>query len=434
MFSSVGGFRFVNASGLRYGIYLMAGVNDIVQGYQTSGGLTFFTGSPGTTNNDIVVAKLNNDVSTNYGVKMTGASTTETPSNMVLDSSNNQYIVGETTANTVGNRDAYITKFDSSGSQQWQRTVGATVQDYTYDVAMVDSGANIVVTGRSGTSTLEGILLKMRASDGALLLQKYPGNGGQVKGVATDSSNNIYIAITQVFDASRQYCIVVKMDSSFNVTWARSIGYSSPSTLDVVADNIAVDSSGNVYVTCSDTPTNNNFLVKLNSSGTVQWQTTFNYQFNNGAYAITTDNSGNVYIGGDFGSPIVAMVLKFDSSGTLLWGRGLNGYNLTPSNPSTAEATAVNNITWYQNRLLINGNAYYAGVRYGMLLDVPDDGSLVGTYPGGFVWGYSPFTKATSSLTVSSYSQALIDTALTDAAGTLTPSSYGIGVTQNIVF
>lgn len=428
MFSSVGGFRFISKMGLRNGIYLFDGINDIAQGYQRAGGLTYFTSSTGVTNGAIVTAQLASDNSIAWARDLSGTSTNETASNMVIDSSDNVYVVGATNASGAGNLDCYVSKYNSSGSLQWQRTVGTSATDRFYDIALVDSNANIMITGTANVgSSPEGTVLKLSSSTGLLVDQVLGGNISTIKTIATDNSGNIYILLTETLTASREYAVVIKMDSSFTQVWARNIGYASPSTVDMGGQAIGVDNSGNVYVTVRDS-VNNDFFLKFNSGGTLQWQTGFNYSFNNGIYAMTLDTSGNIYLAGDFGSTsIVASLLKFDSSGTLLWGRGLNGYGGT-------EDTSVNNISWYNGKVLMNGYGFYAGTRYGMLLDVPDDGSLLGTYSGGFVWGFSPFATASSSLTVGTASQSLNTSALTEAAGTLTDTSSTISVIQNIPF
>lgn len=428
MFSAVAGFRFIGSNGLKNGIYLFSGINDVAQGYQTTGGQTFFAGSTGTANGAIITARLDSDNSITWGKDLSASATNSTASNMVLDTSNNMYVVGTTDDGGAANIECYVSKFDSSGALQWQRTIGTNSNERFYDLALVDSETNLMVTGRTGTSTVEGIILKLNGSTGVLLDQKVAGNVSIIRAITTDASGNIYILLTETASVSRNDTILIKMDSSFNQTWAKYITTGSPGTVDTGGSAIGVDSSGNVYVTVITTASQEYFL-KFNSSGVLQWEKTFNYQTNNGWYAMTFDSSDNIYLAGDFGSTsVVAQLLKFDSSGTLLWGRGLNGYGGT-------EDTSVNNISWYNGKILMNGYAYYAGVRYGMLLDVPDDGTSVGTYADGFVWGFSPFTVSTSTdLSSGTASQGLNTSSLSEAAGALTATTATLAITQNILF
>lgn len=428
MFSAVAGFRFIGSNGLKNGIYLFSGINDVAQGYQTTNGQTFFAGSTGTANGAIITARLGSDNSITWGKDLSASATNSTASNMVLDTSNNMYVVGTTDDGGSANIECYVSKFDSAGALQWQRTIGTNSNERFYDLALIDGETNLMVTGRTGTSTVEGIILKLSSSTGLIGTQRVAGNISIVRAITTDASGNIYILLTQPSTAARDNTIIIKMDSSFNQTWAVELTTGSPGTVDTGGSAIGVDSSGNVYVTVTTTASQDYFL-KFNSSGVLQWEKTFNYQTNNGWYAMTLDTSGNIYLAGDFGgTSVVAQLLKFDSSGTLLWGRGLNGYGGT-------EDTSVNNISWYNGKILINGNAYFAGTRYGMILDIPDDGTYVGTYAYGFVWGFSAFTVSTSTtLSSSSASQSLNTSSLSEAAGALTATTATLAITQNILF
>ena len=112
-----------------------------------------------------------------------------------------------------------------------------------------------------------------------------------------------------------------------------------------VANVIAVDSSGNSYITGNFYGTvdfgggdvtsaggSDIFVLKLNSSGTFQWVKTFGSTSSDLGYGIAVGSSGNSYITGyfngtvDFGGGDITsagssdiFVLKLDSSGTFQW-------------------------------------------------------------------------------------------------------------------
>lgn len=422
MFSSAGGFRFLGSNSLRSGIYVMQNVNEVMQTIQTDGTNIFLTGAPGTINNDIITAKFNGTMVNQYGYKLSGSSTNDVPTNLVVDANYNQIVIGTTNANTVGNLDMYITKYSSSGTLDWQRTIGTSTRDSLVDVTLVDSDANIIAVGSSASST-NGWIGKFNSSNGNLLAQYTTTNYITYDSITTDSSGNVYIVATQ--NSTNDGVLILKMTSGFSKTWGQYITYTG---YDLAGKGVAVAGNGDVYVTVSRNATNEDFLLKFNSSGTLQWQTGFNYGTNSGFTATTVDPNNNVYIAGTFGSPTTIQLLKFDTSGNLVWNRGLNGYGGT-------DDVGVTNISYYNNAIIISGYTFQGSTRYGLVLSVPTDGSKVATYPDGYIWGFGPFTKATSTLsTTSSTGPAFTTATLTDSAGTLTNTSYSISVFQTIPF
>lgn len=423
MFSSAGGFRFIQAGGLNSGIYLFTGLEgEISQGYQTTLGRTYFAGSSNLANGNIVTVQLSANTSTNYARSLSGSGTNDQVSTMILDSSLNQIVIGTTDANSVGNLDLYMSKYDSTGSLQWQRTVGTSTRDFLFDAVFTNSDANIIAVGDSAAST-DAWIGKFRSSDGNLLEQYTMTNYKSMNSITTDTSGNVRLLATQ--NATNDGVLVLKMESNFTKTWGQYIQYTGD---DLEGSTVVVDSGGNTYASVRRISSDEDFLIMMNSSGVVQWQTGFNFPTQRGFYGSCADNSGNIYIAGDFGTTTTAQVIKFDSTGNILWTRGLTGYGGT-------EDCGVNNISWYNGSILINGWAYFAGTKYGMLLEVPDDGSKAGSYANGFVWGFGPFTTASSSLTISSSTgPAFTATTLADTAGTLTDSATTVSIAQNIPF
>jgi hypothetical protein len=107
------------------------------------------------------------------------------------------------------------------------------------------------------------------------------------------------------------------------------------------AYGIAVDNFGNVYITGYSylrnwgTPLHAHsgardiFVIKLNSQGVYQWHTFYGSSGDETGYGIAVDGSGNVYVTGDsgsWGSPLHAhsgggdiVVLKLDTNGSYQW-------------------------------------------------------------------------------------------------------------------
>jgi len=156
------------------------------------------------------------------------------------------------------------------------------------------------------------------------------------KGVATDSSGNVYVAgytgggLDGNSNAGDLDLFVVKYNSLGTKQWTQQLGTSSTDQ----AYGVATDSSGNVYVTGTTTgglDGNGNsgsydfFIVKYDSSGTKQWTRQLGTSGVDKAYGIATDSSGNIYVTGFTGGELDGnsyaglFVVKYDSSGTKQW-------------------------------------------------------------------------------------------------------------------
>jgi uncharacterized delta-60 repeat protein len=177
---------------------------------------------------------------------------------------------------------------------------------------------------------------------------------------ATDSANNLYLVGSSPYITSGNYDIqLVKYNNSGVKQWEKVL-YSSTSSSSDSGNAIAVDSSGNVYITGQTVITSNNqwVVAKYNSSGTLQWQKYFNNTYPpNTGQAVSVDASGNVFFCGISNPANSALsLIKYDSSGTLQWKVDLGGTS--------------NNQYGYGMTLDSSGNIYVCGATtsFSMLL------------------------------------------------------------------
>jgi hypothetical protein len=215
---------------------------------------------------------------------------------VVDNSSGNIYVSGWTYGGLDGNtnagsNDIFLVKYNSNGEKQWggAKQLGTTNEDYAYGVAL-DSSGNIYVTGW----TYGGLDGNSNSGGCDLFLIKY--NPGGIKqwtkqlgtasddcacGVAVDNLNNIYVAgdtnddLDGNINAGGWDIFLVKYNSDGEKQWTKQLGTAS----DDHANGVALDSSGNIYVTGytyggldgnSNSGLNDIFLVKYNSSGVKQ--------------------------------------------------------------------------------------------------------------------------------------------------------------------
>jgi hypothetical protein len=196
---------------------------------------------------------------------------------IAVDSSGNAYITGyftgtavfgATTLTSAGQQDTYIAKVDSGGNFLWAKRAGGTNYNHNFSI-VADSSSNAYITGYfKGTSVFGATTLTSAGdvdvfiakvdSGGNFLWAKRAGGTNQDSGwgIAVDSSGNAYITGyfngTAVFGATTLTSaggsvdiFVAKVDSGGNFLWAKRAGGISGAG----GNGIAVDSSGNAYVT-----------------------------------------------------------------------------------------------------------------------------------------------------------------------------------------
>jgi len=312
-----------------------AGSNDALLVKYDSSGTKIWTRQLGSTNYDIA-----------YGV--------------AIDSNNNVYITGFTDGSLDGNTsagsfDVFLVKYDSTGTKVWTRQLGTTAIDYARDVA-IDSNNNVYITGITQGS-LDG---NTHAGNNDVFLVKYDSSGSKiwtrqlgttaidyVEGVAIDSNNNVYITgytLGSLYgtNAGNNDAFLVKYDSTGTKLWTRQLG----STVADYAQDVAIDSNNNVYITGytlgslygTNAGNNDAFLVKYDSTGTKVWTRQLGSMGSDIAYRVAIDSNNNVYItgytsgrldGNNNAGSNDAFLAKYVAPGWLYFNVGTNRFNQT---------------------------------------------------------------------------------------------------------
>jgi hypothetical protein len=189
---------------------------------------------------------------------------------VALDGGGNVYAVGSQDPGGTGD-DWIIAKYNSSGTLQWQRSLAGAI-DRAYGVT-IDSGNNVYVAGytsASGGAGSNDLLLVKYSSSGTLQWQRSLGGAGSDFGikVARDSSDNIYvIGASQSAGGAGDYdFILVKYNVSGTLQWQRSLGGAGAE----YGSGIAIDSGNNIYV--AGISNGNLLIAKYSSPGIIQWQ------------------------------------------------------------------------------------------------------------------------------------------------------------------
>lgn len=241
-----------------------------------------------------------------------------------IDATNNVYIAGYSlsTANIAtagvhqstltGSFDAYLSKFNSNGVQQWGTYFGGTSFDVFYAIHVMPSGI-VFASGDTGSSS-------NIASGGAH--QTTYGGGVDDAILVKFDANGQRLWSTYIGGNQHDISCAITVDSNGD---AIITGHSESST--------AIATSGaysNFYSLNYDV-----FINKFNTNGVRIWGTYYGDTGADEAYGITTDASNNIYVTGFtnsafnissggfqnfIGGSTDAFLAKFDPSGTnLIW-------------------------------------------------------------------------------------------------------------------
>lgn len=295
-----------------------SGGNAYICGY-TYGGLDGNTNLGGT---DAFIIKYDPNGNKKW-TRQFGTPDMDRANGIAVDGSGNVYAAGSTYAAMdgnvyYGNWDAFVVKYDPSGTRLWTRQLGTSGRDEAWCMA-VDGAGNIYVAGTTDGSLDENI--NMGATDG--FIAKYSPDGTKlwtrefgtlytdtINGIAADANGNAYVTgytgggmdgnvKVGIFDL-----FLVKYDSAGNKIWTKQKGTANNFTY---ANAVATDNSGNIYLTGSASVIDGNasagstdfFTIKYAPNGTQLWsclQGTVSADYGRG---ITVSLGGKVYIAGD---------------------------------------------------------------------------------------------------------------------------------------
>ena len=340
---------------------------------------------------------------------------------VIADSSNNIYIVGlDELSISPYTKWLVVAKFDSSGTIQWQRRIETNNNTVNSSISL-DSSNNVYIVSSDYGSKSSYFIVKYNSS-GTIQWQQRFSNTGSVDsfgtGIAVDSAGSVYACGT--FGSLPTSTIIVKFNTSGVYQWHYTLGDSYPTS--VYGYGMSIDSSDNIFMTGSyynsSTGKQEILLIKINSSGALQWQRTLVQSGNDSqGYATAVDTAGNVYVTGKTNSVWDIVIAKYNTSGTLQWQRTLSssGYELGYS----IVVDSANNI-------YLVGLTTVSGTEDIYFAKLPGDGSLTGsTSIGGysFVYSSSSLTTATSTISYNSgtpgYVMSASNPGLTESSSTL---------------
>ncbi|MDO9324303.1 MAG: hypothetical protein Q7T80_05015 [Methanoregula sp.] len=271
---------------------------------------------------------------------------------------------GEFASQKHGVYDGWVVKLDSAGNKQWQTLLGGSDNDWIMSIRPT-SDNGYIVAGYTNSSDIPNagiyhgktdIYIAKLNSTGRVVWQKVFGGSKYDFGssiIPASDGGYILTGYTESDDipgANKNHgnydILVMKLDNSGNPQWTKLIGGKNYEL--TAFDNVIQPTTDGGYILTGQTSSSANgdagithgsadvWVVKLDASGTIQWQNllggtgyddgTAIQQTPHGDYILvgrtTSDNSGDV---GQNNGNWDIWVAKLDPAGKLLWQDAVGG-------------------------------------------------------------------------------------------------------------
>ncbi|HUG68126.1 MAG TPA: SBBP repeat-containing protein [Pirellulaceae bacterium] len=262
---------------------------------------------------------------------------------------------------SAGGVDAFVFKLDHAGAVVWSEQFGTSASDQGFGVAADANGVYLVgsTQGAFPGETLGGYsdaFLAKLTLDGDLLSVEQFGTlvGSSEFASSVDSDGNVYMAgLTSNGAMGDNDAYVAKYDSAGNLLWLTQLGTDQYENLEGLAlynGDVYVSGitegvfPGEVSAGGSDA-----LVVKLNSSGVVQWARQFGTASYDWANELAVDATG-IYVTGLTGGALPgqtnqgssdAFLAKLDLNGSLQWTRQLGSSSWEYTDGVIVDATGV---------------------------------------------------------------------------------------------
>ena len=264
-------------------------------------------------------------------------------------------------------------KLSASGAPVWTNYFAETANSYSYASGIgVDGNGNVFIAGIStGTGTGEDwVTLAYSNSGDPLWTNIYDGPSSgddHANALAIDSSGNIFVTGDDVNGSGTEEFLTIKYSNDGVPIWTNSYPGTS-------AHDVAVDPKDNVIVTGTETG-NGTYqditTIEYSNDGAPIWTNYYRGLYSDTPIALATDRDGDVFVTGDTDDPITLyfnrVVVAYSSAGAYLWSQVYNG----PGNADdSGNAIAVDHdynvyVTGYSDGT--NGTADIFTTKYGFV-------------------------------------------------------------------
>ena len=252
----------------------------------------------------------------------------------INQTSDGGYIVaGDTYTFGAGDEDFLILKLNSNGNIMWAKTFGGSNSDYADSVQQTSDGGYVIggYTDSFGAGWKDCLVLKLDPNGNITWAITIGGSNFDEAHYIQQTSDGGYIIAGQSasFGPGGYDLLIIKLNSTGSLTWAKTFRGSN----DDYASSIQQTSDGGYivagYSASFDAGDVDFLILKLNSTGNLTWAKTFSGSDNDWAISIQQTSAGGYIIGGytkSFGAGDEDfLILKLNSNGNIMWAKTFGG-------------------------------------------------------------------------------------------------------------
>jgi hypothetical protein len=230
---------------------------------------------------------------------------------IALDTNGNVFVTGYSLGVKIGNVDPTFdfatVKYSGAGVPLWTNRYDGPGHGDDYPFALaVDGSGNVIVTGRApgGNFWPDYATIKYSAAGVPLWTNRFNGGGNaldEAHGVAVDTNGNVFVTGESWNSSGNSDYTTIKYSGAGAALWTNY--YNGLPNGDDYATAMALDSSGNVFVTGYSHGSGTDFdyvTIKYSGAGVPVWTNRIDGpgNANDQATAMALDSSGNVYVTG----------------------------------------------------------------------------------------------------------------------------------------
>ena len=309
----------------------------------------------------------------------------------IQETNDGGYIVAGYTDSFDGEGDFLIIKLFSNGNIEWVKTLGGNSVEEAYSIQETNDGGYIIAgyTNSFGAG-LEDFLIVKLSSNGTLEWAKTFGGIYQDYALSIQQTNDggyIVAGYTNSFTAGEGDFLVIKLSSTGEMEWAKIFGGQDEDGAFFVQQT----NDGGYIVAGATFSFSVNWvdflIIKLSPTASIEWAKTFSVGSYNYALSIQqTDDGGYIVTGVRYANSGDFLVIKLSSTGNIEWKKIFDG-----GSNDIARSVEQTNDGGY----IIAGrtNSFGAG-NYDFLIVKTQDGQMASD---------CPWYEATNLITLSPY-------------------------------